>query len=116
MHFRGREQPFQLVNYTLPDELSWQPPQQGWFCLNTDVAVASATSMGSIGGVIHGSSDELWGIRIGLEIVWSMGVKQLRVLMDCKHAFNLVISDSTSRETPIVCMCYPLIAQPHMVH
>ncbi|KAK8992787.1 hypothetical protein V6N11_048857 [Hibiscus sabdariffa] len=58
VHFRGQVQPPPLVSAPLSEDVSWQPPHQGWFCLNTDAAVTAITSMGSIEGVIRGSSGE----------------------------------------------------------
>ncbi|KAL4346274.1 hypothetical protein GQ457_17G023140 [Hibiscus cannabinus] len=83
------------IGAPLSGDVSWQPPQQGWFCLNIDAAVKAVTNMGSIEGIIRGSSGEwiigytkqighvsplqaeLWSILVGLEVTWSMCVEQL---------------------------------------
>ncbi|KAK8558842.1 hypothetical protein V6N12_042135 [Hibiscus sabdariffa] len=120
VHFRGQVQFLSLASAPLSADFSWQPPQQGWFCLNIDAAVTAITSMGSIRGVTCGSSGEwivgytkqighvsplqakLWSILVGLEVDWSMGVEHLQIQTDCKQASNHVLSGSESSSITIV--------------
>ncbi|KAE8725926.1 hypothetical protein F3Y22_tig00008013pilonHSYRG00235 [Hibiscus syriacus] len=88
--------------------IAWSKLPAQWLSLNTDGAVDMVNGSSSIGGVI-GSCDgswlsgfnkyigistplqtELWGIFIGLQVAWSLGVEFLQVQVDNSEAVNLV--------------------------
>ncbi|GMI99700.1 hypothetical protein HRI_003639300 [Hibiscus trionum] len=120
MHFGGKVLPSRQATIGSHVAISWQPLPQGLFCLNTDAAVSITTSIGSVGGVIRGSTGEwvtgynkrigyvsplqaeLWGILIGLEVAWSLGIERLQIQTDSKQALNLLMSNSITPLLPLV--------------
>ncbi|KAK8557722.1 hypothetical protein V6N12_009948 [Hibiscus sabdariffa] len=100
--------------------VSWVPPPAGWLCLNTDAAISTVSSVGTVGGLIRNSSSawifgycknvghttpsqaELWGLYIGLKVEWNLGVERLQIQSDSKHAIDLILLLTDGRPLPLV--------------
>ncbi|KAK9006784.1 hypothetical protein V6N11_019117 [Hibiscus sabdariffa] len=59
----------------------WQRPELGWVSLCTDGAILATSGIGSA---------ELWGIFVGLQITWDIGLERLLIQSDSKEAIKLL--------------------------
>ncbi|KAF7844636.1 putative RNA-directed DNA polymerase [Senna tora] len=93
--------------------VKWQSPEMGWFKVNVDGACSrEALERASCGGVVRdymgrfiygfsknlGSCDalaaELWGVILGLNMAWELGIKKVVVEVDSTSAHQLVYAQN----------------------
>ncbi|KAE8735646.1 hypothetical protein F3Y22_tig00000340pilonHSYRG00999 [Hibiscus syriacus] len=101
--------------------ITWQPPPDKGFYLNTDAAVDSISSLGSASGVVRSSEGvwmtgfhksvgitsplqvELWAIYIGLQVALHYSVELLQIQSDSIQAIQLLNNPtSASASLPLV--------------
>ncbi|CAI0389214.1 unnamed protein product [Linum tenue] len=94
--------------------ISWEPPQPGWLCVNTDGSVIQANESTSCGGIIRGDDGrfvkafsanlgggsitraELAGIVHGLKLAWEEGARKVLLQTDSNTAVTLIASATTN--------------------
>ncbi|KAL4340570.1 hypothetical protein GQ457_08G000230 [Hibiscus cannabinus] len=99
----------------------WQRPERGWVSLCTDGAVSATSGIGSVSGVFRKDDGswfygfnksigimqplqaELWGLFIGIQIAWDIGLKKLLIQSDSKEAIKLLnAKDAASNNCALV--------------
>lgn len=93
-----------------PENERWIPPPSGWAKINSDGAVSQITNKAAAGGVIRDSNSnwisgftsslgqcspleaELWGVFHGLQLAWSLGLRQIIMEVDCLEAYQSLSS------------------------
>ncbi|KAK8990579.1 hypothetical protein V6N11_009271 [Hibiscus sabdariffa] len=99
----------------------WQRPERGWVSLCTDGAVSATSGIGSVSGVFRKDDGswfygfnksigimqplqaELWGLFIGIQIAWDIGLKKLLIQSDSKEAIKLLnTKDAASNNCALV--------------
>lgn len=96
-----------VLNETLP-QIRWNPPDEGWVKVNSDVSVISDLGSASCGGLIRNSEGlwvggfaknigdcdvlkaELWGIYEGLKLAWRLNCRKVMRESDSLCAINLI--------------------------
>ncbi|CAN0904913.1 Putative ribonuclease H protein At1g65750, partial [Linum grandiflorum] len=92
--------------------IGWRPGDEGWFTLSTDGSFRSPIKVAAAGGIIRtyngrffkafaanlGSCSitraEMRAIVEGLQLAWSLGIKQIRVHSDSRAAIAILAKDS----------------------
>ena len=94
----------------------WKFPPAGWCKLNTDGASGASSREAGCGGILRNDQGhwiggfsyrignytaiiaELWGILIGLEWAWNMGIKKIILECDSKVAVSMLLPRVESRK------------------
>ncbi|KAK9030203.1 hypothetical protein V6N11_031633 [Hibiscus sabdariffa] len=108
-HFADSIPDISVATHATNDFVQWVAPAHGWVCLNTDASVSLPDHLGSLGGVLRGSSGdwlrgyrqsvgivsplnaELWSILVGLKLAFSMGFSRVQVQSDSSVAIRLIL-------------------------
>ncbi|KAE8696705.1 vignain-like [Hibiscus syriacus] len=87
----------------------WKPPLEGWWKLNIDGAHKLDIGVTACGGALRDSNGEwimgftkalgrcsvleakLWGVVVGLEMTWNIGLRKVMVETDSKEVFKLLM-------------------------
>ncbi|KAK8556750.1 hypothetical protein V6N12_003145 [Hibiscus sabdariffa] len=108
-HFADSIPDVSVATHATDDFVQWVAPAHDWVCLNTDASVSLPDHLGSLGGVLRGSSGdwlrgyrqsvgvvpplnaELWSILVGLQLAFSMGFSRVQVQSDSSAAIRLIL-------------------------
>ncbi|KAK8509026.1 hypothetical protein V6N12_016870 [Hibiscus sabdariffa] len=108
-HFADSIPDVSVATHATDDFVQWVAPAHDWVCLNTDASVSLPNHLGSLGGVLRGSSGdwlrgyrqsvgvvsplnaELWSILVGLQLAFSMGFSRVQVQSDSSVAIRLIL-------------------------
>ncbi|KAK8578842.1 hypothetical protein V6N12_069186 [Hibiscus sabdariffa] len=108
-HFADSISDVSVATHATDDFVQWVAPAHDWVCLNTDASVSLPDHLGSLGGVLRGSSGdwlrgyrqlvgvvpplnaELWSILVGLQLAFSMGFSRVQVQSDSSAAIRLIL-------------------------
>ncbi|GLT50394.1 hypothetical protein SLA2020_238810 [Shorea laevis] len=100
--------PLLPVRHSQPRWVSWKPPDDGWFKLNTDGSFARESNSASAGGLIRNSLGswltgftvnigrasvfmaELWGLREGLRLCKALGLTRVFAELDSLMVVHLI--------------------------
>ncbi|KAL4285040.1 hypothetical protein GQ457_16G029350 [Hibiscus cannabinus] len=113
-HFADSIPDISVATHATDDFVQWVAPAHDWVCLNTDASVSLPDHLGSLGGVLRGSSGdwlrgyrqsvgvvsplnaELWSILVGLQLAFSMGFSRVQVQSDSSVAIRLILDPMTA--------------------
>ncbi|KAK9011773.1 hypothetical protein V6N11_039855 [Hibiscus sabdariffa] len=108
-HFADSIPDVSVATHATDDFVQWVAPAHDWVWLNTDASVSLPDHLGSLGGVLRGSSGdwlrgyrqsvgvvpplnaELWSILVGLQLAFSMGFSRVQVQSDSSAAIRLIL-------------------------
>ncbi|KAE8679315.1 hypothetical protein F3Y22_tig00111402pilonHSYRG01195 [Hibiscus syriacus] len=86
----------------------WEPPPAGWYKLNSDGARNIETGETTCGGAVRDPNErwiigyskaigrcsvldaELWGVVVGLEVAWNLGLRDVMIETDNKDVIQLL--------------------------
>ncbi|XP_061342609.1 uncharacterized protein LOC133288807 [Gastrolobium bilobum] len=118
-----------------PQQTRWCALAMGWWKLNVDAAVKTASSSAACGGLIRNNSGnwisgfmykigicspmiaELWAIYKGLQMAWDMKATMLEVESDCLTAVQAINKPNVAYSThnPVTCINRMCNRSWHMV-